>query len=257
MTETRNASPDTLGVVLLKGEARTVARRIMAKNFDLLAPDLEPSEQREFEDSITNGILAMTGNLSDRPVGIGKADETLNPPVNDCGEREPFAYYYEIGQNDGSGDFRSGLKLVGSADLYAPGEEIRKTYLFKSADREAVRAALLEVRADLERIARISEWPTDIATVQEAKEWAHAAAVVAMCRPKFRAALYAAPSPKGKTDGEAVAPGGSHLWWTAKALLDNINEFGTVTDDVFLDALDKALAAALSNPAQALGESGQ
>ena len=35
------------------------------------------------------------------------------------------------------------------------------------------------------------------------------------------------------------------LWWAAKALVDNINEFGTVTDDVFVNNLDAALATAL------------
>lgn len=39
--------------------AREAARRILSVNFDFLAPDMEPSEQREFEDSITNAILAL------------------------------------------------------------------------------------------------------------------------------------------------------------------------------------------------------
>lgn len=45
--------------------ARAIAKRLLSTNFDFLHPKMEPSEQLEFEDSITN---AITNALASPPV---------------------------------------------------------------------------------------------------------------------------------------------------------------------------------------------
>ena len=65
-----------------ESEARHTARGILSTNFDFLAPDLEPSEQTEFENSITNAILALTGNASTDRAGTERSEVSPDLPVD-------------------------------------------------------------------------------------------------------------------------------------------------------------------------------
>jgi hypothetical protein len=68
--------------------ARGAARRVLSVNFDFLAPDMEPSEQREFEDSITNAILALAAPAEGYVLVPVEAVQPFIDVLVDIGESE-------------------------------------------------------------------------------------------------------------------------------------------------------------------------
>lgn len=250
MTETRNASPDTLGVETLHDggpmpealDGVMVAVKVTANGGTWMWPAkanrlwnwpvIIAYRLAETEPSVTEGMKASSGR-----------NETLTPPINDSGEGEPVAWRWEKTGTDTNGDPVVFIGRYGDYD-----------------------GKVTLSRTDRSWSATVNRGYGKLGLPSESAGMAHVESTVAglltsrLTEARETLALYAAPSPKWKTDGEAerlALEDARALDLTAEEADDNNwQDWGATMRQA---AMRIRRLAALSNPAQALpdGEVGQ